>query len=135
MILKTILCVEHFCSFGTILFIANLLIKTDSTIICVPCMLEHVVISYFMSYSIVDFLRTFNNQNRKPYQMIQIEASHGSCPIGFEQPTKFPGPSGCVNCSCFGYSIFQSSQSVDRLIVEQLFHLSLGKMPDGSLKI
>ena len=24
------------------LFIVNLLIKTDSTVICVPCMLEHV---------------------------------------------------------------------------------------------
>ena len=31
-----------FCSFGAILFIVNLLIKTDSTVICVPCMLEHV---------------------------------------------------------------------------------------------
>ena len=31
----------HFCSFGTVLFIVNLLIKTDSTVICVPCMLEH----------------------------------------------------------------------------------------------
>ena len=31
-----------FCSFGAMLFIVNLLIKTDSTVICVPCMLEHV---------------------------------------------------------------------------------------------
>ena len=31
-----------FCSFGAILFIVNLLIKTDSIVICVPCMLEHV---------------------------------------------------------------------------------------------
>ena len=37
-----ILCVRHFCSFGTMLFIVNLLIKTDSTVICVPCMIEHV---------------------------------------------------------------------------------------------
>ena len=29
-------------SFGTMLFILNLLIKTDSTVICVPCMLQHV---------------------------------------------------------------------------------------------
>ena len=29
-------------SFGAILFIVNLLIKTDSTAICVSCMLEHV---------------------------------------------------------------------------------------------
>ena len=42
MIFKAILCVQHFCSFGAILFIVNLLIKTDSTVICVPCMLEHV---------------------------------------------------------------------------------------------
>ena len=28
--------------FGAMLFIVNLLIKTDSTVICVPCMLEHV---------------------------------------------------------------------------------------------
>ena len=40
MILK--MCVEHFCSFGAMLFIVNLPIKTDSTVICVPCMLEHV---------------------------------------------------------------------------------------------
>ena len=42
MILVVILCVQHFCSFGGILFIVNLLVKTDSTAICVPCMLEHV---------------------------------------------------------------------------------------------
>ena len=29
-------------SFGTMLFILSLLIKTDSTVICVPCMLQHV---------------------------------------------------------------------------------------------
>ena len=33
---------NDFCSFGAMLFIVNLLIKTDSTVICVPCMLEHV---------------------------------------------------------------------------------------------
>ena len=31
-----------FFSFGAMLFTVNLLIKTDSTAICVPCMLEHV---------------------------------------------------------------------------------------------
>ena len=31
-----------FFSFGAILFIVNLLMKTDSTVVCVPCMLEHV---------------------------------------------------------------------------------------------
>ena len=40
--LKAILCVQHFCSLGAMLFIVNLLIKTDSTVICVPCRLEHV---------------------------------------------------------------------------------------------
>ena len=46
MILKEILCVQHFCSFGpgfgVMLFIVNLLINTDSTVICVRCMLAHV---------------------------------------------------------------------------------------------
>ena len=42
MILKALLCVQHFCSFDEMLFIVNLLRKTDSTVICVPCMLEHV---------------------------------------------------------------------------------------------
>ena len=37
-----ILCVQHFCDFGAILFIVNLLIKTDSTVVSVPCMVEHV---------------------------------------------------------------------------------------------
>ena len=31
-----------FCSFGATVFTINLLIKTDFTVICVPCMLEHV---------------------------------------------------------------------------------------------
>ena len=42
MILKAIFCAQHFCNFGAMLFIVNLLVKTDSTIICVPYMLEHV---------------------------------------------------------------------------------------------
>ena len=42
MILTAILCVQHFCSSGAMLFIVNLLIKTDSTVICVTRMLEHV---------------------------------------------------------------------------------------------
>ena len=42
MMLKTILCVEHVCSFGAMLFIVNRLIKTDSIVLCVPCMFEHV---------------------------------------------------------------------------------------------
>ena len=42
MILKAILCVQHYCSFGAILLIVNLLIKTNSTVICDRCMLEHV---------------------------------------------------------------------------------------------
>ena len=43
MILKVILSVQHFLKFSAMLFIVNLLnIKMDSTVICVPCMLEHV---------------------------------------------------------------------------------------------
>ena len=42
MILKLIFCVQHFCSFGAMSFIVNLLMKTDFTVICVPCMLEHI---------------------------------------------------------------------------------------------
>ena len=40
------------------------------------------------------------------FQVIQIETSHGSCPIRLDQPTKFAGSSGCVNCSRFGSLIF-----------------------------
>ena len=42
MMLKAISCDQYFCSFGAMLFMVNLLIKTGSTVICVPCMLEHV---------------------------------------------------------------------------------------------
>ena len=42
MILKAILCVQHVCSFGAMLFLVNLLIKMDSIVIYFPCMLEHV---------------------------------------------------------------------------------------------
>ena len=42
MMLSAIYCVQYFCIFAEMLFIVNLLIKTDSTVICVPCMLEHV---------------------------------------------------------------------------------------------
>ena len=39
MILKAMFFVQNFYSF---VFIVNLLIKTDSAVICVPCMFEHV---------------------------------------------------------------------------------------------
>ena len=42
MILKAVLCVHHFYSFDETLFLVKLLIKTDSIVICFPCMLEHV---------------------------------------------------------------------------------------------
>ena len=45
MILKATLCVQHLCSFGAMLLIVNLLIETDSTVTCVPCML---VMSHFL---------------------------------------------------------------------------------------
>ena len=47
MILKAILCVQHFCSFGAMLLIVNLLIETDSIAICVPFMLMFVM-SHFL---------------------------------------------------------------------------------------
>ena len=31
-----------FCSFGAMLFYVNLLIKTDFSVVCVPCKLEYV---------------------------------------------------------------------------------------------
>ena len=37
MILKAIFCFQHLCSFGALLFILNLLIKTESTVICGHC--------------------------------------------------------------------------------------------------
>ena len=36
MMLKAILCVQHFCGFGAMLFIVNLLMKADSIVICFP---------------------------------------------------------------------------------------------------
>ena len=36
-----------FCSFGAMLFIVNLLIKKDSTVICAPCMHEYVCYESF----------------------------------------------------------------------------------------
>ena len=47
MMVKAILCVQHFCSFGAMLLIVNLLTKTDFTVICVPCMLDHVCYEAF----------------------------------------------------------------------------------------
>ena len=51
MILKAILCLQHFCSVGATLFIVNLLIKTDFTVIGVRCMLEHV---FYESFSLTN---------------------------------------------------------------------------------
>ena len=39
---------QHFCSFGAMLFNVNLLIKTDSTVICVNGMLQHFYMSHFL---------------------------------------------------------------------------------------
>ena len=68
-------------------------------------------------------------------QVIQTETSNDSCPIRFEQPTKFPGHPGYASCSYFGPLIVLSSQSVNRLIIEQLFHSILGRTYDRSLKV
>ena len=45
-----------FCSFGAMLFIVNLLIKTDSTVICVSSMLEHVCYEPFSFKNLEDIL-------------------------------------------------------------------------------
>ena len=58
MILEAILCVKHFCSFGAMSLIVILLTKTDSTVICVPCMLEHVCHN-FIFFKIIADLRRF----------------------------------------------------------------------------
>ena len=47
MILKAILCVQDFYSFGAMLFTANLLLKTDSTVICALVCLSMFVMSPF----------------------------------------------------------------------------------------
>ena len=47
MILKTILWVQHFRSFDAMLFIVNMLINRDFTVICVSCMLERVCYKLF----------------------------------------------------------------------------------------
>ena len=49
---------SNFCSFGPMLFTVNMLIKTDSTVTCVPCMLEHVCYEPF-SFKICRFGRYF----------------------------------------------------------------------------
>ena len=51
MILKAILCVQYFCSFGAMLLIVNLLIKT---VICFPCMLEHLCYELFSCEKVAD---------------------------------------------------------------------------------
>ena len=43
------MCVQHFCGFGAMLFIVNLLIRMDSTAVCILCMLEHVCYKLFSS--------------------------------------------------------------------------------------
>ena len=60
MIWKAILCLQHFCSFGAMLFIVNfvhfleLSCKSDYTVICVPCMLDHVCYEPFIFLKIAD---------------------------------------------------------------------------------
>ena len=48
-----------------------------------------------------------------PCQVIQIAKSHASCPIRFEQPTKFPGPSSYFSCSLFYFLTFSVCRSID----------------------
>ena len=58
MIVKAILCVQLICSFRAMLFIVNILTKTDSTVICVPCMLEHVC---FVPFSLKKLQKNMEN--------------------------------------------------------------------------
>ena len=51
------------CSFGAMLFIVNLLIKTDSSVICVPCMLEHVC---YEPFSLKKLHQPFNLRHFEP---------------------------------------------------------------------
>ena len=47
MMLKAILCVQHFCSFAAMLFIVNLLIKMDSTVFVFFVCLSMFIMSIF----------------------------------------------------------------------------------------
>ena len=59
-----------------------------------------------------------------PYQTIQIETSHDSCPIRFEQSTKFP------------LRHLRSYWFLDSLlIIEHTVPSTLGMTPDGSSKV
>ena len=48
MILKAILCVQRFCSFGAMLFIVKLLMKTDSTVLVFLVCLSMFVMIHFL---------------------------------------------------------------------------------------
>ena len=65
MMLKAILRAQHFCGFVSMLFIVNLLIRTDSTVICVPCMPEHVCYEPFslQNYRFERYLIRYSHQN------------------------------------------------------------------------
>ena len=62
MILKAILWVQHFCSFATMFFIVNPLIKTDSTVIFVSCLRKHVCYEP-LSLTYLPNLQFFNRLN------------------------------------------------------------------------
>ena len=88
--------------------------RSDMSIISLTIRMCHFITMVF-DFFIADFdlpllvgdsfqfcsIQLFNNN-----QVIQIETSHGSCPIRLDQITKFMGPSGCVNSSRFGSLIF-----------------------------
>ena len=64
--------------------------------------------------------------DRSHVQVIRTETSHGQSNSSSQKiPRSF----------CFGSLIVLSSQSVNRLIIEQLFHLTIGGAHDGSLKV
>ena len=65
-------------SFGAMLFIVNLLIKTDSTVICVPCMLEHVCYKPFSlkNCKFERYLMLRRLQSEKNFQNLEAKNQH-----------------------------------------------------------
>ena len=71
MMLKALLCFQHFCSFVAMLVIVNLLIKTDSTVICVPCMLEHVYYEPFFFQNLQIWKISYVNTIRPAFSVVR----------------------------------------------------------------
>ena len=87
MMLKAILCVQHFCSFRAMLFIVNLLMETDFTVICAPCMLKHVRHEQF-SYKTCSFGKISSVNQLNFFVLSEIHASKTQ----FKQINENPRP-------------------------------------------